>query len=103
MSLALPKIDFLLPTRYLKIEIFQGDRGAQVTAAVPAQPGTSDDFLMMADKNPNTVGATRVGLAGQDAPRAEHLIDEAIEGNLDVLWVFGHDLVNNYYGTFAGD
>ena len=34
-----------------------------------------------------------MGLAGPDAPAAEELVDEAIDGNLEVLWVFGHDLV----------
>ncbi|MFP6648001.1 MAG: molybdopterin-dependent oxidoreductase, partial [Pirellulaceae bacterium] len=75
-------------------EIFHRSLGAQVTAAVPEEPGFCDDFLIKADKNPNTLGATLVGLAGEDAPSAEQLIDEAIEGDLDVLWVFGHDLVN---------
>ena len=74
-------------------EIFRRSLGARVTAAVPKEPGFCDDFLIKADKNPNTLGATLVGLTGQDAPSAEQLIDEAIEGHLDVLWVFGHDLV----------
>ena len=48
---------------------------------------------MKADKNPNTSGATLLGFAGPDAPAAGQLVDEAIDGNLEVLWVFGHDLV----------
>jgi len=34
-----------------------------------------------------------MGLLGEDSPSAEQLVDDAIAGNLDVLWVFGHDLV----------
>ena len=39
------------------------------------------------------MGATLLGFIGPDAPAAGHLLDEAIDGNLEVLWVFGHDLV----------
>ena len=55
-------------------------------------------FLIRADKNPNTRGATLLGLAGPEAPRAEQIVDAAISGNLDVLWVFGHDLVQ-FFGV----
>jgi NADH-quinone oxidoreductase subunit G len=78
---------------YLIREIFQRALGAQVTASVPDQPGSSDDFLIKADKNPNTRGATLLGFAGPDAADAGQLVDEAVQGNMEVLWVFGHDLV----------
>jgi predicted molibdopterin-dependent oxidoreductase YjgC len=78
---------------FLIREIFQRSLGAQVTASVPQEPGSCDDFLIKADKNPNTLGAKLLGLAGLDVPDAEQLVDAAISGNLDVLWVFGHDLV----------
>jgi len=74
-------------------EIFQGALGAQVSASVPQEPGSYDDFLIKADKNLNTLGATLLGLAGTDAPDAAQILDEALDGNLEVLWVFGHDLV----------
>jgi predicted molibdopterin-dependent oxidoreductase YjgC len=32
-------------------------------------------------------------LAGTDAPDAAQILDEGLNGNLEVLWVFGHDLV----------
>ena len=82
---------------FLIREIFQRALGAQVSASVPEQPGSSDDFLIKADKNPNSLGATLLGLAGAkppNAPDARQIVDEALTGNLDVLWVFGHDLVN---------
>ena len=73
-------------------EIFQSSLSAQVTASVPQPSGYSDDFLIQADKNPNTQGATRLGLAGPKAIPAEEIISEALGGNLDVLWVMGHDV-----------
>ncbi len=78
---------------FLIREIFQRGLGARVTALVPEQPGACDDFLIKADKNPNTLGATLLGLAGPDAPAARQLLDEALDGTLQALWVFGHDLV----------
>jgi NADH-quinone oxidoreductase subunit G len=78
---------------FLIREIFQAALGAQVTASVPKTPGSSDAFLIKADKNPNTLGATLLGMAGPDAPAAAEIVGEALAGNLDVLWVMGHDLV----------
>ena len=78
---------------FLIREIFQRTLGARVTASVPEKPGSSDDFLIKADKNPNTLGATLLGLARPDAPDAGQIVDEALAGNLDALWVMGHDLV----------
>ena len=78
---------------FLLREIFKGALGARLSASVPEKPGTSDDFLIKADKNPNTLGATLLGLAGPDAPGASQIVDDALAGKLDVLWVAGHDLV----------
>jgi NADH-quinone oxidoreductase subunit G len=72
--------------------LFKGLPGAQVTASVPARPGSSDNFLIKADKNPNTRGATLLGLAGPAAPDAARIVDEALQGRIEALWVFGHDL-----------
>ncbi len=77
---------------FLIREVLGRGLGAPVTAAVPAAPGTSDDFLIRADKTPNTLGATLLGLAGPGAPQAADLLDDALAGRLDGLWVFGHDL-----------
>jgi predicted molibdopterin-dependent oxidoreductase YjgC len=63
-----------------------------VTASVPTPPGFSDDFLIKADKNPNTLGTRLLGLSGPGAPDAADIIDEALEGRVEVLWIFGHDL-----------
>jgi NADH-quinone oxidoreductase subunit G len=77
---------------FLIREMFRGALGAQVTASVPAKPGYSDDFLIKADKNPNTFGGTLLGLDGPDAPRAEQIIDAALTGDLEMLWVMCDDL-----------
>jgi NADH-quinone oxidoreductase subunit G len=77
---------------FLLREIFQRVLGAQVTASFPEHPGYSDNFLIKADKNPNTFGATLLGLAGSAAPDAARIVNEALQGRIEVLWVFGHDL-----------
>jgi len=59
---------------------------AQITASVPEAPGSSDDFLIQADKNPNTLGAAWLGFAQRD------IVHDALQGRIDALWVFGHDL-----------
>jgi NADH-quinone oxidoreductase subunit G len=66
--------------------------GAQLSANVQEPAGTSDAFLIKSDKNPNTTGATLLGLAGPNAPDAARVLDQAAAGKLDVLWVFAHDL-----------
>jgi NADH-quinone oxidoreductase subunit G len=79
---------------FLIREIFQVDLGAHVTASVPTPPGYSDDFLIKADKTPNTLGATLLGLSGPGALDAATIVDDAIQGRIEALWVFGHDLAD---------
>lgn len=68
---------------------------SNVDFQVQQKPGDSDDFLIKADKNPNTAGAKTIlqSLAGQDATQ---ILDKAKRGDIDVLYVFGHDLVSLY-------
>jgi NADH-quinone oxidoreductase subunit G len=77
---------------FLIRELFQDVLGARVTASVPARPGYSDNFLIRADKNPNTRGAALLGLSGPHVPDAATLVADALEGRIEALWVFGHDL-----------
>jgi NADH-quinone oxidoreductase subunit G len=77
---------------FLIREIFQKGLGARVTASVPSPPGYSDAFLIKADKSPNTAGATLLGFAGTAAEDATRIITDALDGRLEALWVFGHDL-----------
>jgi NADH-quinone oxidoreductase subunit G len=81
---------------FLLRRVFGEALGARVTASVPQLPGSSDDFLKRADRNPNTAGAELHGLAGPSAPDAGGIVDAALTGELDVLWVFGHDLVASF-------
>jgi NADH-quinone oxidoreductase subunit G len=77
---------------FLIREIFQDALGAHVTAAGPRLPGYSDDFLIKSDKNPNTLGASVLGLSGPGAPDAASILADALQGRIEALWVFGHDL-----------
>jgi NADH-quinone oxidoreductase subunit G len=77
---------------FLVRELFRRELGALVSAAVPERPGSCDEFLRKADKHPNTMGATLLGLAGPNALAGERIVEGALAGELDVLWIFGHDL-----------
>ena len=61
---------------------------------MPIQDSTSDDFLIKADKNPNTAGVTAI--LG-DEREVQHIIEKAKAGEIDVLYVFGQDLIK-YFG-----
>lgn len=66
-------------------------KGALVDFKVPAKPGVSDELLLKSDRNPNTAGAAAI-LAPQEGT-TQKIIDKALKGELDVLYVFGQDLV----------
>jgi NADH-quinone oxidoreductase subunit G len=74
---------------FLIRELFQSKLGASVAAPPLKPPGARDDFLLKADKNPNTAGVNMLGLSSTEATS---LLEDALEGRLDALWVFGHDL-----------
>ncbi len=72
-------------------KFFKGTlKGAQVDFRVPEVPGSSDAFLIKADKNPNTAGALSILQADADA---QQIVQKAKQGEIDVLYVLGHDLV----------
>ena len=77
---------------FLIREIFQGTLGARVAVPGPRLPGYSDDFLIKADKNPNTLGARLLGLSGPGTPDTDSIVTDALQGRIEALWVFGHDL-----------
>ncbi len=64
---------------------------SNVDFRVPQKSGDSDNFLIKADKNPNTAGAQAI--LGQDTADAQAIVQKAKQGELDVLYVFGHDMV----------
>jgi len=59
----------------------------------PPAPGSEDDLLRVADKTPNTRGATLLGLGRGDGADGRHVLDAARAGHLRLLWVFDHDLL----------
>ncbi|MDO8730681.1 MAG: 2Fe-2S iron-sulfur cluster-binding protein, partial [Candidatus Omnitrophota bacterium] len=75
---------------YLIKKLFGESLGMQVTANVQEKPGVADDFLLKADRNPNTAG---VQLLGLDSGSAADLVEKGIAGQIGALWVFGQDLV----------
>jgi len=71
-------------------KFFKETLGAHVEYKVPETPGDSDAFLIKADKNPNTAGAVSILQSNADAAE---VVEKAKQGEIDVLYVFGHDLV----------
>jgi NADH-quinone oxidoreductase subunit G len=68
-------------------------KGAHVDFRVPQKPGDSDGFLIKADKNPNTAGALNILQPDIDA---EQIVKKARAGEIDLLYVFGQDLVTMF-------
>ena len=59
----------------------------------PRGAGDEDDFLIRADKNPNSRGAELIGIApGEGGLDAAGMLGAAREKKLKLLWVFHHDL-----------
>jgi NADH-quinone oxidoreductase subunit G len=64
----------------------------QVASRVaPRTAAEGDDFLLRADRHPNTRGAELIGLDGDTAP----VLAAARAGRLKCLWVFHHDLLDD--------
>jgi len=62
----------------------------QAAGRVPARvPGDEDNFLIRADKNPNSLGAELMGFGGD----AGAVLEAARARRLKFLWVFEHDLL----------
>jgi NADH-quinone oxidoreductase subunit G len=57
----------------------------------PAIPSADDDFLLRADRHPNTRGADLIGLDGD----AAGILAAARAGRVKLLWVFEHDLLSS--------
>lgn len=68
--------------------------GAQIDFRVPQPAAFGDDFLLKADRNPNTAGALNILALPNDA--TSQIVEQAKKGELEVLYVFGHDLVKLY-------
>jgi len=66
--------------------------GVKHLAVQPARQGSSDGFLMRADKSPNTRGAQALGLSFD----AEAVLDRAARQEISMLYVCGPDLAQPY-------
>jgi predicted molibdopterin-dependent oxidoreductase YjgC len=79
---------------WLARRLFAETRGVRLLdfRVPPPEPGDHDDFLIRADKSPNTRGAELLGLAVAGEEDGGHVLAAAEAGRLGVLWVFGHDL-----------
>ena len=85
-SASLTNEDLFVIRKFFKVTL----KGAQVDFRVPEKPGDSDAFLIKADKNPNTAGASNILQTDADT---QQIVQKAKQGEIDVLYVFGHDLV----------
>ncbi len=81
---------------FLIREIFQIKLGLKIYLLSPNTEGSQDDFLIRADKNPNTRGAQALGFS-QDAKALAELAAQISSGSLGGLIVFGQDV----YARFA--
>jgi NADH-quinone oxidoreductase subunit G len=62
-------------------------------AVPPREPGEDDKLLIRADKNPNTRGASLLGLGpGPGGLDAGGILDAAAQKTVKCLWVLHHDL-----------
>jgi NADH-quinone oxidoreductase subunit G len=62
----------------------------------PRVPGDQDDFLIRADKNPNTRGAELLGLVpGPGGLGAPAMLQAAAAKRIKLLWVFHHHLLDS--------
>jgi predicted molibdopterin-dependent oxidoreductase YjgC len=82
---------------YLIRKLFKEDlKLSNIDFRVPAkEKGYEDDFLIQADKNPNSRGAEELGLGvGGNSLNIEQMLEAAATGRLKALYVFGQDLTN---------
>jgi predicted molibdopterin-dependent oxidoreductase YjgC len=70
-----------------------------IESKVPSNAAVySDDFLITADKNPNTRGAQLFLLSGSGS---QELLQASIEGNIRFLYIFQQDLMSGHDPAFV--
>ena len=62
------------------------------------KPGVEDDFLIKADRNPNTYGAEKIGFKGD----AKAILEKAAEGKIKVLYIFWHGFEDDEAAELLG-
>jgi predicted molibdopterin-dependent oxidoreductase YjgC len=79
---------------HLRLLFAESLKIAHIEYRVPVrQPVYSDDFLITADKNPNSRGAEVLGLAG---PGSDQILRACAEGRIHFLYICHHDLMRGY-------
>ncbi len=77
---------------YLAKKIFSESLQLPVYLVSPHREGYCDDFLIKADKNPNTRGAFELGFNVK--PRQiEEVVEKAFRGEIGAFYLFGQDLL----------
>ncbi len=76
---------------YLAKKFFNGVLGFKMYLISPYREGYCDDFLIKADKNPNTRGAFELGY-GVHKAQLEEIVEKAGAGKIKGLYIFGQDL-----------
>lgn len=74
-------------------KVFGGLGVKRFESDLPGQEGFEDDFLIRADKNPNTMATKILGLIG---PSMEKILDDAAQGRIKALYIFGHNLTKAF-------
>jgi NADH-quinone oxidoreductase subunit G len=76
-------------------QLFRDQLGIEniVSQAPDRTPAYSDDFLITADKNPNTRGAAVLYSSGLES---EELLQACAAGHIRFLYIFQHDLTRGY-------
>ena len=104
INLAEGKVGVLLSPQMSNEELFLARRFFNeelglnsVLLVKPHQDGKKDDFLIQADKNPNSKGAALLGFSYNDKA-VENLFNQCSNGELEGLIIFGQDLAA-LYGT----
>ena len=78
---------------YLKKRLFADHlKWKNIAFSAPGQDGFEDDFLIKKDKNPNTAGASEILKLSGTAADLTAVIEKAKRGDLEGLFIFGHDL-----------
>ena len=90
----LPSPQLTCEELFLIRKLFQQTLGIpNCPSSIPFQPGTSDDFLIQADKNPNTAGMKLLCSSESDGSGSlEGIVEKALAGQIKALWIFGLDL-----------
>jgi NADH-quinone oxidoreductase subunit G len=79
---------------FIAKRLFIQDLGVTEVFVGPTPPGSEDNLLRRADKNPNTAGARALEIPLDDGTRLRRLG----QGTVKNVWAIGHDVIGNLPG-----